>query len=50
MANGWYENAAYDFVVEPAEGSDDVGGSLGRGNPALQELEHALVTIADPHE
>ena len=33
MANGWYENAAYGSVVDPAEGSDDVGGSLG-GSPS----------------
>ena len=30
MANGWYESAAYGSAVGPAEGSDDVGGSLGR--------------------
>ena len=34
MANGWYENAAYGSALDPAEGSDDVGGSLGRGNPS----------------
>ena len=30
MANGWYEIAAYGSAVDPAEGSDDVGGSFGR--------------------
>ena len=40
MANGWYENAAHGSVVDPAEGSDEI--------QALQELEHALVTIPDP--
>ena len=34
MANGWYEIAAYGSAVEPLEGSDDVCGSLGRGNPS----------------
>ena len=40
MANGWYEKAAHGSVVDPAEGSDEI--------QALQELEHALVTIPDP--
>ena len=31
-ANGWYESAAFGSAVDPAEGSDAVGGSLVRGN------------------
>ena len=38
MANGWYENAAYGSVVDPAEGSDDVGGSLGGGHPSTPRI------------
>ena len=38
MANRWYENAAYGSVVDPVEGSDDVGGSLGRGNPSTPRI------------
>ena len=34
MANGWDEGAAHGFVVDPAEVSDDVGGSLGGVNPS----------------
>ena len=30
MANGWYENAAWGSVVDPAEGSNDVGALEGR--------------------
>ena len=34
MANGWYESAACGSAVDPAEGSDDVGGSSrARGKP-----------------
>ena len=38
MANEWYENAAYGSDVDPAEGSDDVGGSLGRGNSSTPRI------------
>ena len=38
MANGWYENAAHGSIVDPAEGSDDVGGSLGRSNPSTPRI------------
>ena len=38
VANGWYENAAYGSAVDPAEGSDVVGGSLGGGNPSTPRM------------
>ena len=47
MANGWFEIAAYGSAVDLAEGPDDVGGSFGRGIPALQEMGRALVTVPD---
>ena len=38
MANGWDENAACGSVVDPAEGSDDVGGSFGVGCPSTPRI------------
>ena len=37
-ANGWYESAAFGSAVDPAEGSDAVGGSFGEEIPAPQEM------------
>ena len=34
VANGWYEGAAFGSAVDPAEGSDGIGGSFGGGNPS----------------
>ena len=34
MANGRYEGAAFGSAVDPAEGSDAIGGSFGGGHPS----------------
>ena len=38
MANGWCESAACGSAVDPAEGSDGVGGSLGGGTRSTPRI------------